>query len=60
MSTALAIGLSDGDCTPLSAAGTVLLRVPWSVIEGRIAQVKTARDRGLSLAQAVNALPELG
>lgn len=56
LALALAIGLADGDLTPLSERGTVMLETPRAELDRRIAAIRARLDAGDDLAAAVEAV----
>lgn len=55
--SALVIGLCDGDILTFAEPGTVMLRTPRAEIDGRIAAVRAGMMEGATFQEAVCALP---
>lgn len=56
-STALVLGVSDGDLVAVSNRGTIMLSTPRARIEANVAAVRAALDAGKTLDEALELLP---
>ena len=55
--SAVVIGLCDGDVVALAEGGTVMLHTPRAEIDRRVAAVRAAMTDGATFQQAICALP---